>query len=120
MRPLSAGFSRFAHSLAMALLLVGATVKAETHVRIDPDRPGPVIDKNVYGQFVEHLGRGVYGGLWVGPDSKTPNTRGWRKDVVAALKAIRVPVVRWPGGCFADTYHWRDGCRAPRGSARAC
>ncbi|MBV8468067.1 MAG: alpha-N-arabinofuranosidase [Burkholderiales bacterium] len=82
---------------------------AETQLIVDADQPGPVIDRHVYGQFAEHLGSGIYGGMWVGPDSKIPNVRGWRKDVVAALKALKVPVVRWPGGCFADEYHWRDG-----------
>ena len=61
------------------------------------------------GQFSEHLGRGIYDGVWVGEDSNIANTRGIRNDVVAALKAIQVPVIRWPGGCFADEYHWRDG-----------
>jgi alpha-N-arabinofuranosidase len=70
---------------------------------------GAKIDRNVFGQFAEHLGHGVYEGLWVGPDSPIPNTRGIRSDVVAALKAIKVPNVRWPGGCFADEYHWRKG-----------
>ena len=78
-------------------------------VVIDTAAPGAVIDRHIYGQFAEHLGRGIYEGLWVGPNSKIPNTRGYRKDVVAALKAIHVPVVRWPGGCFADNYDWRDG-----------
>jgi alpha-L-arabinofuranosidase len=61
------------------------------------------------GQFAEHLGHGIYQGIWVGPDSPVPNTRGIRNDVVAALKALKVPNVRWPGGCFADEYHWRKG-----------
>ena len=60
-------------------------------------------------RFAEHLGFGIYGGIWVGPDSKIPNTDGYRNDVVAALKRLEVPVVRWPGGCFADEYHWREG-----------
>ena len=74
---------------------------------------GPRIEPAIYGQFVEHLGRGVYDGLWVGPASKIPNIRGWRKDAVDALKKIHVPVVRWPGGCFADDYDWRDGLGDP-------
>ncbi|UDF04917.1 alpha-N-arabinofuranosidase [Asticcacaulis sp. AND118] len=82
-------------------------------VRIDatlkPDQPGLEIPRHIYGQFSEHLGLGVYEGIWVGPDSPIPNTRGIRNDVVAALKAIKMPNVRWPGGCFADEYHWRDG-----------
>jgi alpha-N-arabinofuranosidase len=76
---------------------------------VDASKTGPKIDRNVFGQFAEHLGQGVYQGIWVGPDSTIPNTRGIRNDVVAALKAIRVPNVRWPGGCFADEYHWRKG-----------
>jgi alpha-N-arabinofuranosidase len=73
------------------------------------DQPGPQISRYIYGQFSEHLGRGIYDGVWVGEDSKIPNVRGIRTDVVTALKAIHVPVIRWPGGCFADEYHWRDG-----------
>jgi alpha-N-arabinofuranosidase len=73
------------------------------------DRPGPVVNKNIYGHFAEHLGRGIYEGIWVGPDSPIPNTRGIRNDVVAALKELNLPVLRWPGGCFADEYHWKDG-----------
>ncbi|MFZ5832796.1 MAG: alpha-N-arabinofuranosidase [Planctomycetota bacterium] len=67
------------------------------------------IDRNVYGHFAEHLGRCIYEGIWVGPQSPIPNTRGIRNDVVAALRAIDIPVLRWPGGCFADEYHWEDG-----------
>ncbi|MEO0293700.1 MAG: alpha-N-arabinofuranosidase [candidate division WOR-3 bacterium] len=67
------------------------------------------ISKFIYGHFAEHLGRCIYGGIWVGRNSKIPNIRGYRKDVLTALKAIHVPVIRWPGGCFADTYHWKEG-----------
>jgi alpha-N-arabinofuranosidase len=73
------------------------------------DQPGAVVNKNVYGHFAEHLGRGIYEGIWVGPESKIPNTRGIRNDVVAALRELQIPVLRWPGGCFADEYHWKDG-----------
>ncbi|MFC8733473.1 alpha-N-arabinofuranosidase [Luteimicrobium sp. NPDC057192] len=76
---------------------------------IDLDLPGPVISRHVYGHFAEHLGRCIYGGFWVGEDSPVPNVRGIRTDVVEALRAIAVPNLRWPGGCFADDYHWRDG-----------
>ncbi len=68
-----------------------------------------MINRDIFGQFAEHLGKGIYGGVWVGKNSQIPNVRGIRSDVVGALKAIKVPVVRWPGGCFADEYHWRDG-----------
>ena len=81
--------------------------KATLTIRLD--QPGSVINRNIYGQFAEHLGRLIYEGLWVGERSPIPNTRGLRNDVVAALKELHVPVLRWPGGCFADEYHWRDG-----------
>jgi alpha-N-arabinofuranosidase len=68
-----------------------------------------VIDRHIYGQFAEHLGTGIYGGIWVGEKSSIPNIHGYRTDVVEALKKIHVPVIRWPGGCFADLYNWRDG-----------
>ena len=67
------------------------------------------INKNIYGHFSEHLGHCIYGGIYVGEDSKIPNENGIRTDVVKALRKIAVPVLRWPGGCFADTYHWKDG-----------
>ncbi len=67
------------------------------------------INKEIYGHFSEHLGRCIYEGLYVGEDSEIPNVNGMRTDVVEALKEIRVPVLRWPGGCFADEYHWKDG-----------
>jgi alpha-N-arabinofuranosidase len=67
------------------------------------------IDRNIYGHFSEHLGRCIYEGYWVGEDSPIPNVRGIRQDVVAALRKIKTPVMRWPGGCFADEYHWMDG-----------
>jgi alpha-L-arabinofuranosidase len=73
------------------------------------DRAKDRIRKHVYGHFAEHLGHCIYEGIWVGTDSGIPNTNGIRNDVAAALRAIRVPVLRWPGGCFADEYHWMDG-----------
>ena len=78
-------------------------------ITIHADQPAGTISRNLYGQFAEHLGRSIYEGIWVGEDSPIPNTRGIRNDVVAALKELRVPVLRWPGGCFADEYHWKDG-----------
>jgi alpha-N-arabinofuranosidase len=97
---------------AIALCSSPAAVPAETVTAtgtLHADRPGAVIHRNLFGQFAEHLGFGIYGGIWVGEDSKIPNTNGYRNDVVAALKRLEVPVVRWPGGCFADEYHWREG-----------
>jgi len=97
--------------LATVALVTAGTAVAQTAVTatLRADQPGAVIQPEVYGQFAEHLGRGIYEGVWVGEDSKIPNTKGYRNDVVAALKQIHVPVVRWPGGCFADDYHWREG-----------
>jgi len=82
---------------------------APIHAVINLDLPGPTISRHVYGHFAEHLGRCVYGGFWVGEDSDLPNIGGIRADVVEALRAIRIPNLRWPGGCFADEYHWTDG-----------
>ena len=94
----------------ITLALTTHAVAAEKiHLSVDTSKPGAKIDRNIFGQFAEHLGHGIYEGIWVGPDSKIPNTRGIRNDVVGALKAIKVPNVRWPGGCFADEYHWRKG-----------
>jgi alpha-N-arabinofuranosidase len=79
------------------------------HIIIRADLAKHQISRHIYGHFAEHLGRGIYGGFWVGEDSTIPNTRGIRDDIVGALRAIRAPVIRWPGGCFADDYHWMDG-----------
>ncbi len=76
---------------------------------VDADQGRTTIHRNLYGHFAEHLGRGIYEGLWVGEDSPVPNVGGIRSDVVAALRELAPPVLRWPGGCFADEYHWRDG-----------
>jgi len=84
--------------------------KAEVNkLVIHADKGKETINRNIYGHFSEHLGRCIYGGFWVGEDSTIPNTRGIRNDVVEALKRIKIPVLRWPGGCFADEYHWKDG-----------
>ena len=79
-------------------------------ISVDTNKPGPCINKNVYGQFAEHLGRLLYDGMWVGRESPIPNTRGWRNDVLTALQELHVPVVRWPGGVFADV----GNCWKPR------
>ncbi|KAB7770870.1 alpha-N-arabinofuranosidase [Xanthomonas maliensis] len=98
----------------LGLTLTTATA-AEVQVEgtLHADQPGAQVSRQLFGQFAEHLGTGIYGGVWVGPDSPIPNTRGYRNDVVAALRAIAVPNIRWPGGCFADEYHWRDGVGQP-------
>ncbi|WP_127486933.1 alpha-N-arabinofuranosidase [Paenibacillus ehimensis] len=76
---------------------------------VNTDIAKGTINKNIYGHFAEHLGRCIYEGIWVGEDSPIPNTQGIRNDVLEALKQLQVPVLRWPGGCFADEYHWKDG-----------
>jgi alpha-L-arabinofuranosidase len=99
--------------LSLAVIAMALTAPAlaadKVELSIDFSKTGATISRNIFGQFAEHLGHGVYDGIWVGADSSIPNTRGIRNDVVAALKAIKVPDVRWPGGCFADEYHWRNG-----------
>lgn len=99
--------------LATAIPAFAQQAEAPVTVTVQADKPGPKINRHIFGQFAEHLGTGIYGGVWVGPDSPIPNVRGIRSDVVAALKQISVPNVRWPGGCFADEYHWRDGIGDP-------
>lgn len=80
-----------------------------TELKINAANTAGTINRNIYGHFAEHLGRCIYEGMWVGEDSPIPNTKGLRNDVTAALKALNIPVLRWPGGCFADEYHWMDG-----------
>ncbi|TWU63044.1 Intracellular exo-alpha-L-arabinofuranosidase 2 [Crateriforma conspicua] len=102
----------FQMRIGVALLLLWGFTHpshAQTKIVVDATKADSVIAPEIYGQFAEHLGGCVYGGLWVGPDSQIPNERGYRKDVLDALKRLNVPVLRWPGGCFADDYHWRDG-----------
>jgi alpha-N-arabinofuranosidase len=95
------------------VLLIGATAlpaeEKPNKLIINADLGKQTINRNIYGHFAEHLGRCIYEGIWVGEDSPIPNTRGIRNDVIAALREIQIPVLRWPGGCFADTYHWMDG-----------
>jgi alpha-N-arabinofuranosidase len=98
--------------IILGLLCVPIVHHAQENVNtmvVDVNAAKDTISKHIYGQFAEHLGRCIYEGLWVGENSPIPNTRGIRNDVVAALKEIRVPAIRWPGGCFADEYHWMDG-----------
>ena len=83
--------------------------ESSAHIEILPDEAIGVIAPEIYGHFIEHLGGVIYDGVWVGERSKIPNEGGIRRAVIDALKAIHAPVVRWPGGCFADSYNWRDG-----------
>jgi len=95
-------------ALALSASLVAAEGKT-AQLTIKADQGKETINRNIYGHFSEHLGTCIYGGYWVGPESPIPNTRGIRNDVVQALREIKIPVLRWPGGCFADEYHWKDG-----------
>jgi alpha-L-arabinofuranosidase len=88
-------------------LSVSAAEKADVVVKADAGNV--IISRHLYGQFAEHLGHCIYGGIWVGTNSTIPNTNGYRNDVIDAVKKINIPDLRWPGGCFADEYHWRDG-----------
>jgi len=94
-------------------LFIAATLplmaQHQSAIRIYPAQGKQTISKHIYGQFAEHLGSCIYGGLWVGKNSDIPNTDGYRTDVLNALKQLQIPNLRWPGGCFADEYHWMDG-----------
>ena len=96
-------------SVALGAALPLSLMAQDVQLTLHPAQAENVIPKEIYGQFAEHLGRCIYGGIWVGKDSNIPNIEGYRKDVFEALKALEVPVMRWPGGCFADEYHWMDG-----------
>jgi len=84
-------------------------LRTMNQIIVNADLGKATISRHIYGHFAEHLGRCIYGGFWVGEGTAIPNTRGMRDDIVAALRAVRIPNLRWPGGCFADEYHWMDG-----------
>lgn len=90
----------------------------QTQITINARQGQGTISRHIYGHFAEHLGRCIYEGIWVGEDSSIPNTNGIRNDVVEALRHIHIPVLRWPGGCFADEYHWKDGVGPREGRKR--
>lgn len=96
-------------SLAGLLVFVTGIIYGQTTITLYPDQAETKISKEIYGHFAEHLGRCIYGGIFVGEDSDIPNTRGFRDDVTGALIDMKIPLLRWPGGCFADTYNWKDG-----------
>src|SRR5881394_965791 len=97
--------------------LAGAASGATRRMTVLADEEIGTVRPEFHGHFAEHLGSCVYGGLWVGKNSAIPNINGYRKQAVEYLKELGVPVLRWPGGCFADDYHWRDGI-GPRTSRR--
>ncbi|HMQ47301.1 MAG TPA: alpha-L-arabinofuranosidase C-terminal domain-containing protein [Saprospiraceae bacterium] len=95
----------------LQLSFFSASIFAQSEVQFTalPDPSAPIVSRHIYGHFAEHLGRCIYGGFYVGENSAIANTNGVRNDVVEALKELKIPNLRWPGGCFADTYHWKDG-----------
>ena len=95
--------------LALVLCLVHFAAWPQARIVINADLGKNQINRHIYGHFSEHLGYCIYGGYWVGDNPDIPNTRGIRQDVVSALRATNIPNLRWPGGCFADEYHWMDG-----------
>ena len=96
--------------LQFCFIISTAQVKSnEGKIVVHVSQGKQIINKDIYGHFAEHLGNCIYGGIWVGENSPIPNTRGIRNDIVQALKNLNIPNLRWPGGCFADTYHWKDG-----------
>lgn len=94
---------------AATFILPAFAATEKVTINLEPSAEAPKINKEIYGQFAEHLGTCIYGGIWVGEDSPIPNTNGYRNDVLGAFRELHIPVLRWPGGCFADEYHWRDG-----------
>lgn len=102
-----------AFSISMPLLSQEGDGTPIAYLTIDATGGTETISRHIYGHFSEHLGHCIYGGYWVGYDSEIPNTNGIRNDVVEALRNIAIPNLRWPGGCFADEYHWMDGIGDP-------
>src|SRR5882762_9249028 len=94
--------------LTIAVLTTISNAQTTTVV-IDANNSPNTISRHIYGHFSEHLGRCIYDGFWVGDSITVPKKDRIRLDIVDALKKIKVPNLRWPGGCFADEYHWRDG-----------
>ncbi len=100
---------KYSTVLLTFIFSVFTSAQEVTEVKVIEESEAPVISKHIYGHFSEHLGRCIYGGLYVGEESVVPNTAGVRNDIIEALKELKIPNLRWPGGCFADTYHWKDG-----------
>lgn len=102
-------YFNFIYLLSFLLTITFSLNAQTTLVEVSNQDDAPIISKHIYGHFAEHLGRCIYGGLYVGEDSEIPNKDGVRQDIIDALKELKIPNLRWPGGCFADTYHWKDG-----------
>jgi alpha-L-arabinofuranosidase len=91
-----------------------AATSVDSHIEVLLEEPFATISPNIYGHFIEHLGGVIYDGVWVGKDSTIPNDHGVRKSLIEKLRAIHAPMIRWPGGCFADSYDWKDGVGSDR------
>src|SRR5215217_5330303 len=102
-------YTRYLFVLIFMGIVTLANAQTTIKLSAKKEAANPIISKYIYSHFAEHLGHCIYGGFYVGDTSKIPNTAGVRNDVVVALKKLKIPVLRWPGGCFADTYHWKDG-----------
>lgn len=100
---------KYVSAIMLAALSLPSTAKNNFTITLNLNENASTIAPEIYGQFAEHLGNCIYGGIWVGEDSEIPNTNGYRNDVLNAFKELKIPVLRWPGGCFADEYHWLDG-----------
>ncbi len=106
--------------LSLFVVCVTSLMAQAVNITVHSSQGAQKISKHIYGQFAEHLGTCIYGGLWVGEDSPIPNTRGYRTDVLEALKRLQIPNLRWPGGCFADEYHWMDGIGPRENRPKMC
>src|SRR3982751_5393646 len=95
--------------IVITIIILKTAAFSQTAITLSSGGSTTKISRHIYGHFAEHLGRCIYGGFYVGDTSKIPNTNGVRNDVVDALKKLKIPNLRWPGGCVADTYHWKDG-----------
>ena len=101
---------RYFFICTLLIMATSFSALAQNTATLQAGSPKQTISKHIYGHFAEHLGRSIYDGFYVGEKNTTiPHTAGVRNDVIAALKKLKIPNLRWPGGCFADTYHWKDG-----------
>jgi alpha-N-arabinofuranosidase len=109
----SSAVAATALALRGSRLFSQAATSVDAHIDILPGEPIATISPEIYSHFIEHLGGVIYDGVWVGPDSKIANTNGIRQSFIDTMRAVKAPVLRWPGGCFADSYDWHDGLGSP-------
>jgi alpha-N-arabinofuranosidase len=109
----SSALAASALALRGSHLFSQASTGVDAHIDILPGEPIGTISPEIYSHFIEHLGGVIYDGVWVGPESKIRNTGGIRQDFIDTMRAVKAPLLRWPGGCFADSYDWKDGLGSP-------